>query len=76
MRLLNTKLVYSVLAVSLLAGPAFAGYVNRQPLDQQVAQSEEASSNTVIVHGREVGQDPDPKIRSEISRDEDSLHGE
>jgi hypothetical protein len=76
MTLLNTKLVFSVLAVSLLATPAFAGYVNRQPLDRQVAQSEEALSNAVIVHGRVVGQDPDPKIRSEISRDEDSLHGE
>jgi hypothetical protein len=76
MRLLNTTLVFSVLAVSLLTAPAFAGYVHRQPLDQQVAQSEEASSNAVIVHGRVVGQDPDPKIRSEISREADSLHGE
>jgi hypothetical protein len=76
MRLLKAKLVFSVLAVSLLAAPAFAGYVQRQLSDQQVAQSEAAPSNAVIVHGRVVGQDPDPKIRSEISRDEDSLHGE
>jgi hypothetical protein len=76
MTLLNTKLVFSVLAVSLLATPAFAGYVNRQPSDQQLAQSEAAPNNAVIVRGRVVGQDPDPRIRSEISRDEDSLHGE
>jgi hypothetical protein len=76
MRLFNTKLVFSVLAVSSLAAPAFAGYVQRQLSDQQVAQSEAAPSNAVIVHGRVVGQDPDPRIRSEISRDEDSLHGE
>jgi hypothetical protein len=76
MRLLNTQLVFSVLTVSLLAAPAFAGYVHRQPLDKQVTQSKDAPSNAVIVHGRVVGQDPDPRIRSEISRDEDSLHGE
>jgi hypothetical protein len=75
MRLLNTTLIFSALGASLLAVPAFAGYV-QQSSDQQVAQSEAAPSNTVIVHGRVVGQDPDPKIRSEISRDEDSLHGE
>jgi hypothetical protein len=76
MRLLNEQLVFSVLAVSMLAAPAFAGYVHRQPLDQQVAQPEAASDNAVIVHGRVVGRDPDPRVRSEISRDEDSLHGE
>ena len=76
MRLLNTTLIFSVLTVSLLAAPAFAGYVHQQLSDQQIAQSEAAPSNAVIVHGRVVGQDPDPKIRSEISRDEDSLHGE
>jgi hypothetical protein len=76
MRLLNTKLVFSVLAVSVLAAPALAGYVHQQSSDQQVAQTEAAPSNAVIVHGRVVGQDPDPRIRSEISRDEDSLHGE
>jgi hypothetical protein len=68
MRLSNAKLVFSVLAVSLLTAPAFAGYVHPQSSDQQVAQSEAAPSNAVIVHGRVVGQDPDPKIRSEISR--------
>ena len=76
MRLLNAKSVFSVLAVSLLATPTFAGYVPRQPSDQQVAQSETAPGNDVIVRGRVVGRDPDPRIRSEISRDEDSLHGE
>jgi hypothetical protein len=76
MRLFNTKLVFSALAVSLLAAPALAGYEHRQLSDQQVAQSEAAPSNVVIVHGRVAGQDPDPKFRSEISRDEDSLHGE
>jgi hypothetical protein len=76
MRLLNTKLVFSVLAVTLLTAPAFAGYVPRQPSDQQVAHSETAPGNDVIVRGRVVGRDPDPRIRSEILRDEDSLHGE
>jgi hypothetical protein len=76
MRLFNTKLIYSVLAVSLLTAPAFAEYVHRQPSDQRVAQSEAAPGNDVIVRGRVVGRDPDPRIRSEILRDEDSLHGE
>jgi hypothetical protein len=76
MRLFNTKLVYSVLAVSLLTAPAFAEYVHRQPSDQRVAQSESAPGNDVIVRGRVVGRDPDARIRSEILRDEDSLHGE
>jgi hypothetical protein len=76
MRVFNTKLVFSVLAVSLLAAPAFAGYAHQQLSDQQVAQSEVAPSNAVIVRGRVVGRDPDPRIRSEILRDEDSLHGE
>jgi hypothetical protein len=73
---LNTKLVFSALSVALLATPAIAGDTHRQPLSQNTMQSNDFTNNDVIVHDRVVGRDPDLKIRSEISRESDSLHGE
>jgi hypothetical protein len=73
---LNTKLVFSALSVALLATPAIAGDTHRQPLSQKTTPIGGAASNDVVVHDRVVGRDPDPGIRSEISRESDSLHGE
>jgi hypothetical protein len=73
---LNTKLVFSALGVALLATPAIAGSTHRQPLSQETTQSNDIASNDVVVRDRVIGRDPDLGIRSEISREFDSLHGE
>jgi hypothetical protein len=76
MTLLNTKLIFSALAIALLATPAIAGDTHRHPLSQKTTSIGDSASNDVVVHDRVVGRDPDPSIRSEISRESDSLHGE
>jgi hypothetical protein len=73
---LNTKLVFSALGIALFATPAIAGDTHRQPLSQKTTPIGGSASNDVVVHDRVVGRDPDPSIRSEISRESDSLHGE
>lgn len=71
---LNTKLVFSALGIALLATPAIAQDTHRQPLNQKTIGG--SASNDVVVHDRVIGRDPDLGIRSEISREFDSLHGE
>lgn len=73
---LNTKLVFSALGIALFATPAIAGDTHRQPLSQMTMHSNDIASNDVVVRDRVIGRDPDPGIRSEISREFDSLHGE
>ena len=73
---LNTKSVFSALGIALFATPAIAGNTHRQPLSQKTTPIGGFAGNDVIVHDRVVGRDPDPNIRSEISRESDSLHGE
>jgi hypothetical protein len=73
---LNTKLVFSALSVALLATPTIAGGTYREPLSQKTTQSNDFTNNDVVLHDRVVGRDPDLKIRSEISREADSLYGE
>jgi hypothetical protein len=62
MKSLNTKLLLSALGIALLVGPAVA---QRLP-DQSI----------VVVNGKVVGADPDSQIRTQLSREWDSLHGE
>jgi hypothetical protein len=77
MRSVNTKLAFSALGVALLAAaPAFAESPYRQSLAQQNGRLEIPASNDVVIHDRVVGRDPDLRIRSELSRDADSLRGE
>lgn len=73
---LNTKLVFSALSVALFATPAVAGDTHRQSPSQMTTHSNDIASNDVVVRDRVIGRDPDPGIRSEISREFDSLHGE
>jgi hypothetical protein len=73
---LNTKLVFSALGIALLATPAVAEDTHRQPLSQKAMRIGSSASNDVVAHDRVIGRDPDLGIRSEISREFDSLHGE
>jgi len=66
----NAKLLLSALGLALIATPAVAA-----PNDQ-AASSYRPSANTVIVEGKVVGADPDARIRSALTREWDSLHGE
>jgi hypothetical protein len=72
----NKKLAFSALSVALLATPAIAGDTHRQALSQMTMHSNDIASNDVVVRNRVIGRDPDLGIRSEISREFDSLHGE
>jgi hypothetical protein len=76
MRSLNTTLIFSALGVALLATPAIAGNTHPQPQGQRTTLIDDSASNDVVVHDRVVGRDPDLRIRSELSRDADSLYGE
>ena len=73
---LRTKLVFSALGIALFATPAIAGDTHRQPLSQMTMYSAGVASNDVVVRNFVIGRDPDLGIRSEISREFDSLHGE
>lgn len=74
---LNTKLVFSALLASRCSQPLLSpGGTYREPLSQKTTQSNDFTNNDVVLHDRVVGRDPDLKIRSEISREADSLYGE
>jgi len=65
MKSLNTKLVLSVLGIAMLAAPAFAQGSHHpvaHPAQLQGLYNSTGASNPN-------GTDPDPQIRSELSRD-------
>ena len=59
------KLIMSVLGIALLATPAFAQKPHH-PVTHQAVQSQ---TNAVQFDGHVIGADPDPQIRSELTRD-------
>ena len=66
MKPLNTKLVLSALGIALFATPAFA---KRQYHTVAHPAQLQGLYNSVAPDTRGVGTDPDPQIRSELSRD-------
>jgi hypothetical protein len=70
------ELVFSALSVALLATPAIAGNTHSQTQGQRTTLIDDSASDDVDVHDRVDGRDPDLRIRGELSRDADSLHGE
>ena len=76
MKSLNTKLVLSALGVALLATPAFAQKPHHQPSHQLTTQFRGPATDDVVVDGRVIGADPDLQIRSQLSREYDSLQGD
>jgi hypothetical protein len=68
MRSFNTKLVLSALGIAaMLTSPAFAQRPQRQHSHPTVQY--QGASDAVQFNGVVVGSDPDPQIRSELSRD-------
>jgi hypothetical protein len=75
MKLLNTKLVLSALAVAMLATPAFAEKQTRQS-SHPPTEYQGVPSDDVLIDGRVIGADPDAQIRSQLSREWSSRGGD
>jgi hypothetical protein len=73
MRVLKTKLCLSTVAVMLLAAPAFASNAHRS--DQSI-QLQTSLIDEVVLDGRVIGSDPDPRIRGELLRGYSSREGD
>jgi hypothetical protein len=69
MKSLNTKLVLSAVGIALLATPAFAQRTHRQVVHPTQSQIQVPSNDVVQYGDRVIGADPDPQIRTELSRD-------
>jgi hypothetical protein len=61
-----TKVIGAIMAVMLVASPAFA-----QPSRHAAARQASATtaSGVVTVDGQYIGKDPDPNVRNELRRD-------
>jgi hypothetical protein len=76
MKSLNTKLALSALGVALLATPAFAQKPHHHRAPQLQTQFQNPRSDDVVVDGHVIGADPDPQIRSQLSREYEGLQGD
>jgi hypothetical protein len=76
MKAISTTLILSALGVALLGASASAQMPQRQSLDQQIPYGENPARDDVVLNGRVVGRDPDRQIRSQLSREWDSLQAE
>jgi len=73
MKSLNTKSVLTALVIVLLATPAFSQGAHRH---SQATSFQTSSIDQVVLDGRVIGSDPDPRIRSELLRGYSSLEGD